>query len=146
MNNLAKNIFLLRTRNDRSQAEVCALLGFPRNTWSNWENGISAPDIDKIIAIAHYFDINVGDLISADLSIEQSPDTVNEHHTDIAYVNEDTRSYERTTRKDKKEDTTAGQESLIIALKGQIKAQESTIQALQRTVQLLEDKLRSLHK
>jgi len=147
MNNLARNIFLLRNEKNRSQSEVCAQLGFPRNTWSNWENGISVPDIDKIIAIAHYFDIGLDDLIASDLN-NNRPDKkgipVEIITTVDSYVHEDQPSYERTAKPVKKQDGTAPDHSAVInALQGQIKAQEATILALQRTMQLLEEQLKS---
>lgn len=38
-----------------------------RATWSNYENGHSEPDIDKIIGIAEFFGVSIDDLLTVDL-------------------------------------------------------------------------------
>lgn len=43
-------------------------LGFPRTTWSSYENGVSQPDIDGILRIASFFGISVTELLEKDLS------------------------------------------------------------------------------
>lgn len=45
-------------------------IGVKRNTWSNYENLVSQPDIDTIIGIANYFDIAIDSLIKEDLSVD----------------------------------------------------------------------------
>ncbi|WP_245645561.1 helix-turn-helix domain-containing protein [Niabella ginsenosidivorans] len=45
-------------------------LGIMRNTWSNWENGKTEPDIVTIFRIADFFDLDVGKLLATDLSEE----------------------------------------------------------------------------
>lgn len=77
---VARNIVFLRKHKSLTQAEICDSLGFIRNTWSNWENDISEPDIKTLQKIAHFFDVGISELIESDLSesgqvIKASPKT-----------------------------------------------------------------------
>ena len=44
--------------------------GISSNTWSNYENNVSRPDLDKIIELSKIFGVNLDDLLLKDL--EQS--------------------------------------------------------------------------
>lgn len=68
MNFIASNILYLRKRKGVTQAEICAQLGFVRNTFSNWENNLSTPDVDTLAQLSDYFDVNLSDFIRLDLS------------------------------------------------------------------------------
>jgi transcriptional regulator with XRE-family HTH domain len=50
------------------QNEMPELIGVSRVTWSNYENNITQPDIDKLIDIADFFEISVDYLLRTDLS------------------------------------------------------------------------------
>lgn len=47
-------------------------LGFPRTTWSSYENGVSQPDIDGILRIASFFGISATDLLKRNLCEDDS--------------------------------------------------------------------------
>ncbi len=66
----------MRTSSGLTQAEISSQLGFKRNTWSNWENGISSPDIDTLRTIAAHFNVNISDIIEGDLAqnVGKSPE------------------------------------------------------------------------
>jgi transcriptional regulator with XRE-family HTH domain len=68
MNYFSGNIRFLRNKRGLSQAEMLNNLGFPRTTWSSYENGVSQPDIDGILRIASFFGISVAELLEKDLS------------------------------------------------------------------------------
>ena len=68
MSYLAQNIVFLRKKMNVKQSEICDRLGFVRNTWSNWENGISVPDMDKLIIISDFFNVGLDELLRIDLS------------------------------------------------------------------------------
>lgn len=44
--------------------------GISSNTWSNYENNVSRPDLEKIIELSKIFGVNIDDLLLKDL--EQS--------------------------------------------------------------------------
>jgi transcriptional regulator with XRE-family HTH domain len=69
-NFLSKNIAFLRKSRNINQSEIQDRLGFKRNTWSNWENGISSPDIPTIMLISDFFGVNLADIIQKDLSAD----------------------------------------------------------------------------
>ncbi|MCO5237708.1 MAG: helix-turn-helix domain-containing protein [Chitinophagaceae bacterium] len=41
--------------------------GISSNTWSNYENNVSRPDLDKIIELSKIFGVNLDDLLLKDL-------------------------------------------------------------------------------
>src|SRR3954467_15647556 len=68
MNFFAQNLKVLRSRTSFTQAEMAAQLGFPRTTWSTYENGGSEPSIDDILRIAQHFVLALDEIIGCDLS------------------------------------------------------------------------------
>lgn len=46
-----------------TQAEVAKEIGVAKNTYSNWESGTREPDIMKIKALAHLFNVSVDYLV-----------------------------------------------------------------------------------
>ena len=68
MNYFSGNIRFLRNKRGLSQAEMMDNLGFPRTTWSSYENGVSQPGIDGIVRIASFFGISVTELLEQDLT------------------------------------------------------------------------------
>lgn len=64
---LAENLAFLRKENNLKQSEIQDRLGFIRNTWSNWENGRSEPNIEALLKIVDFFDISLSDLVVSDL-------------------------------------------------------------------------------
>lgn len=63
LNNLSKNIRILRTHLRLTQAEMQAHTGVSGATWSNYEKGQTEPDIATLLVIATFFKIPVGELI-----------------------------------------------------------------------------------
>ena len=68
MNFFAKNIHFLRKHYDFTQAEMPARIDIGRATWSNYENSVSEPDIEKIIGISALFKVSIDALLMVDLS------------------------------------------------------------------------------
>ena len=50
-----KNILFYREKKGLSQASLGSLLGVTNKTISNWEKGISSPDLDEITKLAIIF-------------------------------------------------------------------------------------------
>lgn len=68
MNIFASNIKLLRKRRGRTQDDVAFVLGMKRPTLSGYENEVSQPGIDALLALSKYFGISVDTLLKVDLS------------------------------------------------------------------------------
>ncbi len=62
------NIKLLRNRRGRTQDDVAFALGMKRSTLSGYENQISEPGIDQLLAFSKYFSISIDTLIKVDLT------------------------------------------------------------------------------
>ena len=115
MNHLAKNLLFLRKHHQLTQAEMPAHIGISRVTWSNYENGVSEPDIAKLIDIADLFVVNIDDIIRVDLSKNTSlpakfvnageeKKAIRDYPTintdELAMLNEDEVSYKKTMKKE----------------------------------------------
>lgn len=68
MNNLAKNLLFLRKHYNFKQAEMTANIGITRVTWSNYENGVTEPDIVRLLSISDLFKVRIDDIIRTDIS------------------------------------------------------------------------------
>jgi transcriptional regulator with XRE-family HTH domain len=62
------NVKLLRNRRGRTQDDVAFALGMKRSTLSGYENQISEPGIDQLLAFSKYFSISIDTLIKVDLT------------------------------------------------------------------------------
>ncbi|MBN1158452.1 MAG: LexA family transcriptional regulator [Bacteroidales bacterium] len=65
--NFSTNIKLLRKRKGRTQDDVAFALGMKRSTLSGYENEISQPTVQALIAFSRYFGIAVDTLLKVDL-------------------------------------------------------------------------------
>jgi len=71
MNFFAKNILFLRKKHKYTQAEMPALIAIGRATWSNYENGLTEPDFEKLIGIANLFKVTIDDLLTVDIGANE---------------------------------------------------------------------------
>lgn len=78
MNNLARNIAILRINADFKQLDIELKTGIKRNTLSNWENGVSEPSIADLITLAQFFGVTVDEMIQSDFN--NSPPGVKKVH------------------------------------------------------------------
>ena len=62
MNEIGKNIASLRQKNNLTQAELAQKLNFTHQTVSNWERGISFPDVDSIGKLCAIFNVTSDEL------------------------------------------------------------------------------------
>jgi transcriptional regulator with XRE-family HTH domain len=108
-------------------------IGFPRTTWSSYENNVSQPDIDGLLKIARFFNISVSELLEEDLS----------ERGDWPSVGNDELSVKKRGRRNKAGEgsLSSGREDLlaeIIRTKEEvIETQAQTIRALQQLVDRL---------
>ena len=59
----ADNIRFFRKANNLTQEELSKQLGGSKNLVSNYENGISTPDIYTLVKLADIFDITLDELV-----------------------------------------------------------------------------------
>lgn len=67
VNQLAKNIQLLRKKHKLSQQALGAQLGLTRSNIASYENGKAEPRAANLVRIAKYFQIDLSHLIEVDL-------------------------------------------------------------------------------
>ena len=60
---IANNIRFFRKANILTQEELSKQLGGSKNLVSNYENGISTPDIYTLLKLADIFDITLDELV-----------------------------------------------------------------------------------
>ena len=63
---IADNIRFFRKANNLTQEELSKQLGGSKNLVSNYENGISTPDIYTLVKLADIFDITLDELVGRD--------------------------------------------------------------------------------
>ncbi|MGG7078753.1 helix-turn-helix domain-containing protein [Clostridium sardiniense] len=71
--NFCVNLKNLRLDNDLSQIKLSEKLGISRSTYSNYENGISEPDLDMIIKISNFFNCSIDELLKGKVATESYP-------------------------------------------------------------------------
>ena len=64
--NIARNIYRLRTKNNMTQPELASILNYTDKSVSKWENGISTPPIDVLKDIADTFGVSIDYLVSSE--------------------------------------------------------------------------------
>lgn len=60
---IADNIRFFRKANNLTREELSKQLGGSKNLVSNYENGISTPDIFTLVKLADIFDITLDELV-----------------------------------------------------------------------------------
>ena len=75
MNNLGERLYELRTKHEMSQGNLAEKLDVSRQTISKWENNISIPELDKIIALSRVFDVSVDYLVKGE-GVAITPDII----------------------------------------------------------------------
>ena len=60
---ISDNIRFFRKANNLTQEELSKQLGGSKNLVSNYENGISTPDIYTLVKLADIFDITLDELV-----------------------------------------------------------------------------------
>lgn len=82
---LADNIRYLRTKKGFSQEYLAQELGYKSfTTIQKWESGVSEPPIKVLRKLAELFQVDIDDLASKKLQLENSDNT-----TDSYYLNDD---------------------------------------------------------
>ena len=71
---LHKNLRFLRRKNRWKQSEMMARCGISSNTWSNYENNVSRPGLEKIIELSKIFGVGIDDLLLKDLESSATED------------------------------------------------------------------------
>ncbi|GAA0070267.1 hypothetical protein UT300003_17900 [Clostridium sardiniense] len=71
--NFCVNLKNLRLDNDLSQVKLSEKLGISRSTYSNYENGISEPDLDMLIKISTFFNCSIDELLKGKVATESYP-------------------------------------------------------------------------
>ena len=86
---MANNLKKLMELNGKTATDVCSVLGFKRNTFSDWVNAKTYPRIDKIELMANYFGVSKAALVE----IDYHPDlvlSIDEKNLIIEYRRTDT--------------------------------------------------------
>lgn len=65
--NLKDNLKRIRKENNLSQEELAEKLNVSRQSVSKWEQGITYPEMDKMLEICKLFNVNIDDLINGDI-------------------------------------------------------------------------------
>ena len=83
---LKDNIRTLRKQKGLSQEELSIKLNVVRQTISKWEQGLSVPDAEMLIAISRVFDTPVSTILGETI-LEENPDDLKEISEKLAIIN-----------------------------------------------------------
>lgn len=64
----SKNLIFIREKKKMTQQQIADFVGVKRNSWNNYENEKSVPNLGLFMKIANLFDISTEKLLYADLS------------------------------------------------------------------------------
>lgn len=99
---LGENIYRLRTAKKLSQGDLAEQLEVSRQSVSKWENGVSVPDLDKLIRMSELFAVSLDTLVNGTIP-EGSEET--EQPAQETPVPTDEASAETETPADKTQDS-----------------------------------------
>ncbi len=85
MNNLGERLYGLRTSREMSQGDLAEKLDVSRQTISKWENNMSIPELDKIIALSNLFGVSVDYIVKGEgeAPTETVPDKIQESDCEL---------------------------------------------------------------
>lgn len=66
----SEKIYILRTKSGLSQDEMAGKFGVSRQSIWKWENGVSYPEIDKIIKISEVFHVSIDYLLKDNFKVK----------------------------------------------------------------------------
>ena len=91
MNQKKMGAFIKTLRKDKNltQEQLAEVLGVSNRTVSRWETGSNIPDLDMLIILSDYFDVEIKDLIDGEKSVEQKSNTENDNLKAVADYNKD---------------------------------------------------------
>ena len=91
MNQKKMGAFIKALRKDKNltQEQLAEVLGVSNRTVSRWETGSNIPDLDMLIILSDYFDVEIKDLIDGEKSVEQKSNTENDNLKAVADYNKD---------------------------------------------------------
>lgn len=85
---LSDNLKSFRKSKGISQEELAVRLNVVRQTISKWEKGLTVPDADTLIRIAEILEVNVSELLGAQVSNKESKDTITNVAEQLSRINE----------------------------------------------------------
>lgn len=65
---LANNLRYLRKQNRLTQKDLSEMLNISRQAYSNYETSKRTPDLDSLLYLAQFYDVNLDDLVLGSLS------------------------------------------------------------------------------
>ena len=64
---LNERLFELRRKAGLSQEELADKIGVSRQAVGKWENGISVPELDKLMALSEFYQMSIGELLGVEV-------------------------------------------------------------------------------
>lgn len=74
--NFSEKLYMLRAKARLTQDEMADKFGVSRQTIYKWENGVTYPEVDKIIKISEFFDVSIDYLLKNNLKGNINVDSV----------------------------------------------------------------------
>ena len=88
MSELGQRIKQARAERGLTQAQLAETLGVANRSVSRWENGVNMPDFSLLIAIAKFYDVEIGEILDGERKNEDMDKKTEETMEKIADYNE----------------------------------------------------------
>ena len=74
MDNIATGKFITKKRKEQNltQEQLAEVFGVSNRSISRWENGATMPDLDLLIEIARYFEVEIGEILEENVNTVKS--------------------------------------------------------------------------
>lgn len=79
---ISQNLIALRKSRKLKQSELSEAIGYSDKTISRWENGTSIPDVETLVKLADFYNVNINDIIHAN-----AVDKVNDDSSELQAKN-----------------------------------------------------------
>ena len=96
---LSENLKSFRKSKGISQEELAVRLNVVRQTISKWEKGLTVPDADTLIQIAEILEVNVSELLGAQVNSKESKDIETNVAEQLSRINEQLAIKNRRSRR-----------------------------------------------
>lgn len=101
MNQQKTGQFIKELRSERklTQEQLAEKLGVSNRSVSRWENGVNMPDLDLLIDISKYFDVEIGELLDGERKSDDMDKKTEEALLKVAdYSNDEKECYSKRMR------------------------------------------------
>ena len=95
MNQVKTGQFLKDLRKEKgvTQEQLAEVLGVSNRSISRWENGVNMPDLDLLVELAKYYDVEIGEILDGERKVTDMDKKTEDTLMKVAEYNNEERSH-----------------------------------------------------